>query len=300
MSYVITQKIAKKSKPFVEGEFIKECMVDSAVILCPDKKKQFESISLSRRTIVRRVEDISENLHLQLKSKVSNFSYFALALDESCDVKDTAQLIFIRGITKNFELTEELASMQSLKDTTGDLLEAINQYFFKLGVEWKKLTSVTSDVSPNLTGKKVGLLKRIQDQVRELIPDQNVVFLHCIIHQEVLCKRILKLDHVVNTVKKVVNYIRTRGLNHRQFVTLLEEFESEHTDVLYHSNVRWLSFGIVLKRVWELRAEIALFLDMKEKDSDFPQLNVLSDFEFSVDIMGHMRFQKDFFQSCIN
>jgi 17beta-estradiol 17-dehydrogenase/3beta-hydroxysteroid 3-dehydrogenase/mitotic-spindle organizing protein 1 len=43
--------------------------------------------------------------------------------------------------------------------------------------------------------------------------------------------------------------------------------------------------------VWELRAEIALFLGMKEKDSDFPQLNDvdwLFDFAFAVDIMGHM------------
>ena len=71
VSYVIAHKIAKNSKPFSEGEFIKECMVDSAGILCPDKKKLFENISLSMRTVVRRVEDISGNLNLQLKNKAS-------------------------------------------------------------------------------------------------------------------------------------------------------------------------------------------------------------------------------------
>jgi len=42
-----------------------------------------------------------------------------IALDESTDVLDTAQLlIFIRGIDEHFCITEELLSMESLKGTT--------------------------------------------------------------------------------------------------------------------------------------------------------------------------------------
>ncbi|XP_042238726.1 general transcription factor II-I repeat domain-containing protein 2B-like [Homarus americanus] len=233
-------------------------------------------------------------MYLQFKEKVRTFEYYSLALDESCDVRDTAQLlIFIRGITKYFEVTEEMVSMQSLKGTTTgeDLLEAVNNCLLKLGVEWNKLVNVTTDGGPNMTGKNVGLLKRIQDQVRETNAEQNTVFLHCIIHQEVLCKSVLNLSHVVDTVVKVVNYIRASGLNHRQFITLLEDLESDHTDVLYHTNVRWLSLGKILKRVWELKEEIGLFLDMKQNAIDFPQLNDekwLSNFAFAVDIMGHM------------
>jgi len=37
-------------------------------------------------------------------------------------------------------------------------------------------------------GENVGLLKRMQDKVTEINPQQKLVFLHCIIHQEVLCK----------------------------------------------------------------------------------------------------------------
>ena len=41
------------------------------------------------------------------------------ALDESTDCQDSAQLlIYIRGIDDNFEITEELFSMESLKGTT--------------------------------------------------------------------------------------------------------------------------------------------------------------------------------------
>lgn len=32
--YVLAHKMAKRSKPFCDGEFIKECLVDSVAILC--------------------------------------------------------------------------------------------------------------------------------------------------------------------------------------------------------------------------------------------------------------------------
>ena len=40
-SYVIAEEIAKKRKPFSDGEFIKDCMMRAAEIVCPDKKQCF-------------------------------------------------------------------------------------------------------------------------------------------------------------------------------------------------------------------------------------------------------------------
>ena len=132
---------------------------------------------LSRQTVTRCVEDFSENMKQQLKDEVKDFTYFFLALDESSDAQ---LLIFLRGITPDFE-TEELASVQSMKSTTtGTYLLEVNKCVAKLGLSFEKLSSVTTDGCPNLTGNNIGLLKRIQDQVAEII------FLHCIIHQEVL------------------------------------------------------------------------------------------------------------------
>ena len=65
----------------------------------------------------------------------------------------------------------------------------------KLGLKCDKLAGVTTDGCPNLTGKNVGLLKRMQDKVTEINPEQKLTFVHCIIHQEVLFKLVLKINY---------------------------------------------------------------------------------------------------------
>ena len=137
--------------------------------------------------------------------------------------------------------------MESLKGTTRgeDLNNQVSAVIERMKLPWSKLVNVTTDGSPNLTGKHVGLLKRIQDKVKEENPDQDLIFLHCIIHQESLCKSVLQLNHVGNPVVKLVNFIRARGLQHRQFITFLEETDADDQDLLYHSPVRWLSLGKV-------------------------------------------------------
>uniref|UniRef100_UPI00398EC136 general transcription factor II-I repeat domain-containing protein 2B-like n=1 Tax=Pristiophorus japonicus TaxID=55135 RepID=UPI00398EC136 len=149
--------------------------------------------------------------------------------------------------------------------------------------------SLTTDGSPNLTGKNSGLLKRIKDKVKEEGTENEGIFLHCIIHQEALCSKVLSIDHVVRTVVKVVNCKRARELNHQQFISLLEDTDAEHQDLLYHSNVRWLSLGKVLQRVWELGDEICIFLEMQGKENDSPELrnsNWVCDLTFGVHILA--------------
>ncbi|XP_061127419.1 general transcription factor II-I repeat domain-containing protein 2B-like [Syngnathus typhle] len=174
--------------------------------------------------------------------------------------------------------------------TTGsDLFMELNACMDTLGLRWDRLAGVTTDGCPNLTGKNVGLLKRMQDKVSEIDADQKLVFLHCIIHQHVLCKSVLKINHVIDVVTKIVNFIRARALNHRQFVALLEEHESEHSDISYQTAVRWLSLGKVLKRVWDLKAEIQEFCEKKGKD--IPELSDedwMADFAFAVDVTALM------------
>ena len=88
-------------------------MLDVADQVCSEQWKKFEEVSLSRRTVVHRIEAIGEDLKSLLKRCIPTFQLFSLALDESTDINDTAQLlIFVRGISENFEITEELLSME--------------------------------------------------------------------------------------------------------------------------------------------------------------------------------------------
>ena len=122
-SLMIACTLAKYKKSFSNEKFTKDCMDDTAKFICLEVEP-FKNVSLSRTTIVRSVEYISTNLADQRASKIKKFVYFWICLNESTDVVDRAQmLIFIKAIDRDFRLTEELLSMESLKDaTTGENL----------------------------------------------------------------------------------------------------------------------------------------------------------------------------------
>ena len=67
--------------------------------------KNFEAVSLSRRTVTRRIFDIHDHVEMKLKNVMKDCKYFSLALDESTDVTDVSQLMilfllyFTRGVT---------------------------------------------------------------------------------------------------------------------------------------------------------------------------------------------------------
>lgn len=46
-------------------------------------------------------------------------------------------------------------------------------------------------------------------------PENNVVFLHCIIHKDALCKSALDMKHMLDVIVNLVNAIRSRRLAHR-------------------------------------------------------------------------------------
>ena len=140
-----------------------------------------------------------------------------------------------------------------------------------------------------MTGKNVDLLNHIQDQVTAGNQKQKLAFWHCIVHREVLHKSVLNVSNVTDVVTKIVNFIRARALNYRQFVRLLKDHEEEHGDICYHTNVRWLRFGKVLQRVWDFRAEIREFCELKSKNaSELSDAQWMADFAFAVGVTGLM------------
>ena len=189
-SFVLANKIAKQKKSFAEAKFIKDCVIDAVSVVGPEVKSKVEAISLSRRTIVRRIDAIAVNIQEQLLTASGSFHWFSIALDESTDIQDTAQLLtYLRGIDENFEMTEELLPMESLKDTvTGkDLYNCVINSLIRSGLSLDKLASITTEGAPSLIGKYSGLVKLMNDKIKEYFPLHSVLSFHCII-QESLCK----------------------------------------------------------------------------------------------------------------
>jgi hypothetical protein len=78
--------------------------------------KKRKDVSLSAHTVARRNEDTGDFTFPRLINKCQCVATPSLALDESSDTCDTAQLlIFLLEIDAEFEITEELAELQSLK-----------------------------------------------------------------------------------------------------------------------------------------------------------------------------------------
>ncbi|UYV73417.1 EPM2AIP1 [Cordylochernes scorpioides] len=288
-SFRVALEIAKRGKPFTDGEMIKECIIAVVEEMCPEKVNLLKTVSMSANTVARRVENIAENISSQLFDKNGNVEWFSLALDESTDVSDTAQvLIYIRGVDKSYEVHEELLDMYSIHGTTTgtDIFKGVEMAINKKNLRWKNLKCITTDGGKNMSGKDKGVVALVSKAVENDGGSKPLV-LHCIIHQQSLCGKCLDMSDVLKPVISTVNFIRSFGLNHRQFRQFIAEIGE--TDLPYHTAVRWLSCGKVLQRFFELRAVIEIFLNEKHRPLTELQNNAwLWKLAFYVDLTKHV------------
>ena len=196
--------------------------------------------------MAQRVQDLAEIISCQPFDKNGHLEWFSLALDESTDASDTAQvLIYIRGVNKNYEVYEELLDIDSIHGTTTgeDIFRGVEKAIKKRNLRWKNLKSITTDGGKNMCGKNRGVVALVSETIENIGGSKPLVF-HCIIHQQSLCGKCLDMSEVVKPVVSVVNFIRSTGLNHRQFLQFIEDIGQN--DLPYHTSVRWLSCGRVL------------------------------------------------------
>ena len=141
-------------------------------------------------------------------------------------------VIFIRGIDENLNGTEEMLDLCHMKGTTDrDIYEYVNFALEKFNVDRRKIYSITTDGAPALTGKNNGFVALFKQSV-----DHDILNNHFLIHQQQLCAQELNMKHLMTDIVKVVNFIRSRGLNHREFKAYLDEVGSEYEDVVYFSS----------------------------------------------------------------
>lgn len=262
-SYEISLLLAKKKKPFSDGEIIKQSLLIFAQN-CDDQKVKVmaDSVSLSRNTVMRRVEDMSSDINSQITEYVTKCKYFSLALDETCDLTGMAQLaIFVRCIDDNFTIFQDLLDLCQLETTTTgkDIFMKLKDCVEGKKLNWDKCNSVCTDGAPAMIGKTNGVVTLLQNHA-----GRQLFSYHCIIHQEALCAKDMMYEDVIDPVVRCINFIRARALNRRQFRRLFEEEIKEYGELHLYCAVRWLSKGEMLKHFYDLRQEVLEFLEEKE------------------------------------
>ncbi|KAL4083682.1 hypothetical protein QTP88_028998 [Uroleucon formosanum] len=113
-----------------------------------------------------------------------------------------------------------------------------------------------------------GRLSGVATRIKKVAPLCKTI--HCTIHRQALASKNMpkSLKLVLDSAVKIVNLIKARPLNSRLFTVLCNEMGSTHKSLLLHTEVRWLSRGKVLTRLFELRSEILLLLtDIDEEKS---------------------------------
>ncbi|XP_065664707.1 general transcription factor II-I repeat domain-containing protein 2-like [Hydra vulgaris] len=150
--------------------------------------------------------------HLKTFIRIIKDAYYSIALDESTDVTDSAQLLFfIRVITADFKSYEELFALAKLKGKTRgcDIISAFKEKICQAQLQLKNLVRICSDGAPS---------------------------------------------------------IRANSSRHRQFQNLLQSDEETYSvDLPYYSKVRWLSQGLVLQKLLELRKQIEEFFTSQKE-----------------------------------
>ena len=148
-----------------------ECLMEAVNNLCPKNSNLFASISLSASSVVRRTEELGENIVAQIQQKAENCLWYSLAMDESTDLTSTSQLLIsIGGVNLDFEITEQLASVCSMHETTTgeDLFLELEKTLQCYSLRWNKLQYVTVDGGKNMAGLKKGLVGRIMPKLEDL------------------------------------------------------------------------------------------------------------------------------------
>lgn len=136
------------------------------------------------------------------------------------------------------------------------MFRAIDEQMSKYGLSWKNVVGVCTDGAPAMVGLRKGLSTRIRNA-----SDQNCITTHCIIHREALAAKDMspELNQTLNDAVQIVNSIKANPLSSRIFAMLYAEMGSEHVNLLLHAEVRWLSRGRVLSRLYVLIDEVKIF-----------------------------------------
>ncbi|GFU39138.1 general transcription factor II-I repeat domain-containing protein 2 [Trichonephila clavipes] len=147
-----------------EWDNLPQQLLDNVVQMRPVRDPSPRDCGLSRSTLASRVDEIAENLRDQHHFTISTFQAYSIAINESTDIRNIAQLaIFIRGCDVNLKINEELLEVISMHNTTtgADIFDALMEVLKQYKLPLDKLVCLAADRAPTMTRYHTRYYQRI-------------------------------------------------------------------------------------------------------------------------------------------
>ncbi|CAM4590347.1 unnamed protein product [Lepidochelys kempii] len=200
--------------------------------------KAIDYVPISNNTVHHRITDMAENVKQQLLSRVQKSCYYALQADESTDIVNLANLLLFVRYELNNEVHDDILFCQSMPThTTGEaIFKVIDDFIKNNHLDWSRV-GISMDGARAMIASKKGVVAHIQ----AVAPEAKST--HCYIHKEALATQNMQADlkQVLDEAVKINNFVKGRPLNAQLFSQLCDEMGSDYTQLLFHTEVCWLS-----------------------------------------------------------
>ncbi|XP_053431246.1 protein ZBED8-like isoform X2 [Nycticebus coucang] len=272
-SYLVALRIARAMKPHtIAKDLLLPAAKDFVRVMIGDEfVTKLSAISLSKDTVRRRIDDMSADILDQVIQEIKSapLPIFSIQLDESTDVANCSQLLVYVRYINDGDFKDEFLFCKPLEMTATayDVFNMVSSFLKEHKISWEKVCGVCTDGAPAILG--------CQSEFQRLVLNESpkVIGTHCMIHRHILAMKTLpqELREVMKSIVSSVNFLKASTLNNRLFSQLCSELDAPNNALLFHTEVRWLSGGKVLKHVFELRDELKTFFNQKGR----PQFEAL-------------------------
>ncbi|VVC31916.1 Ribonuclease H-like domain [Cinara cedri] len=271
-SYNISLLIANSGKPHTIGEELILPAINEVINTVLDKPAfdNIKKIPLSNNTEQRRIDEMAQSVK-ELLCEFLEATKFSIQLDESTLPGNEALLLVYVRFVKEEKICQELLLAKNLMtDTQGEsIYHTLEEFFKEKEIPMCNILSVATDGAPAM---------------KKTVP--NVLAVHCVIHLQHLVNTNLseRLHKSLHYVISAINKIKNNSLNDRLFRLLCTENDEDSNQLLFQTEVRWLSKGACLDRFYKLFDSVLEFLKTKDDILRSNLINYRSDIAYLTDL----------------
>ena len=241
---------SETEKPHTIGEnLIKPFFLKIAELKLGNEEKKIAAVSLSNRTIQRKIEDMAADIRDQVVQEIKSaaFGLFSIQLDESTDVASCSQLMVFEKYAHLNGFKVEIPFCSRLEKPTKavDSFEKVSSFLKAENLLWENLCGCCTNGAPGMLGTK----SKFEAFVKKQNPNAKEV--HCMIHRHALASKMLSpaFREVLDQRIRMVNFVKGGALNPRLLKQYCVDMNADHR--VLQTNTWWLSRGNATKRVSE-------------------------------------------------